>query len=152
MPATKKINMDERKREADAAGKEQVSDIFSMISGLGSSSDDDEPAPRRVVTEQAAVERKPVAKVKPQIEPEEVQAEIPVVTKIKTKKAETKKENKPGYVSLVISNNLKTKWKTYSSAHGMSLTDCMKLAMKLLEDMEQKEAISIEDGFLTYLE
>jgi len=59
------------------------------------------------------------------------------------------KDDKPGYVSLVIPNSLKKKWKLYSTVHGMSLTDSLKLGMKLLEEMEQKGKIRIEGGFLT---
>ena len=59
------------------------------------------------------------------------------------------KDDKPGYVSLVIPNSLKKKWKLFSTVHGMSLTDCLKLGMKLLEEMEMKGTIKIEDGFLT---
>ena len=58
-------------------------------------------------------------------------------------------DDKPGYVSLVIPNSLKKKWKLYSTQHSMSLTDCLKLGMKLLEEMEQQGKIKIEDGFVT---
>ena len=61
----------------------------------------------------------------------------------------TPADDKPGYVSLVIPNSLKKKWKLYSTQHSMSLTDCLKLGMKLLEEMEQQGKIKIEDGFVT---
>lgn len=147
MAVNKKINLDETKKRADEAGKEQINDIMSMISDLGSESsgavqEEETVAARETVTKKTAAESS--------------EGSVKIRTESKTsastvKKTTSAKDSKPGYISLVIPNSLKTKWKVYSSEHGMSLTDCMKMAMKLLEDMEQKEAISVEDGFITYL-
>ena len=137
MPSIKKARVEEIKREAEIASEKQMNDIYAAISGLGSSTtsqsrktepETETPAPEiKTVTKPAAAEVAPVVTTS---EPES-------------------KDDKPGYVSLVIPNSLKKKWKMYSTMHGMSLTDCLKLGMKLLEEMEQKGTIRIEEGFLT---
>ena len=137
MPSIKKARVEEIKREAEIASEKQMNDIYAAISGLGSNTafqsrktepEPETPAPEiKTVTKPAAAE---VASVVTTSEPES-------------------KDDKPGYVSLVIPNSLKKKWKMYSTVHGMSLTDCLKLGMKLLEEMEQKGTIRIEEGFLT---
>ena len=135
MPSIKKARVEEIKREAEIASEKQMNDIYAAISGLGSNTasqsrktEHETPAPEiKTVTKPAAAEVAPVVTTS---EPES-------------------KDDKPGYVSLVIPNSLKKKWKMYSTVHGMSLTDCLKLGMKLLEEMEQKGTIRIEEGFLT---
>lgn len=133
MPANQKI----KKIEPDNT---QIGDIFESIQNLGRNSlDEDIPVAEPVVTrkENPVSEKRIVTKAK----------SAPVS---KVSSPAVKKADKPGYVSLVIPNSLKTEWKIYSSEHRMTLTECMKLAMKLLKEMEQKEAITIEDGFITY--
>lgn len=137
MPSIKKARVEEIKREAEIASEKQMNDIYAAISGLGSNaasqSRKTEPEPETPAPEIKTVTKPAAAEV------------APVVT---TSEPESK-DDKPGYVSLVIPNSLKKKWKMYSTVHGMSLTDCLKLGMKLLEEMEQKGTIRIEEGFLT---
>lgn len=137
MPSIKKARVEEIKREAEIASEKQMNDIYAAISGLGSNtasqSRKTEPEPEAPAPEIKTVTKPAAAEV------------APVVT---TSEPESK-DDKPGYVSLVIPNSLKKKWKMYSTVHGMSLTDCLKLGMKLLEEMEQKGTIRIEEGFLT---
>lgn len=136
MAVTKKINIEAQKREADA----QVDDIMSMISDLGSKS-----APVTAVKE-IEEERAPVytsARTRSSINDVQTGARKRVVP------VEISDE-KPGYISMVIPTSLKKKWKIFCTQHGMSLTDALKLGMKLLEDMEQNREISIEDGIVSY--
>ena len=119
--ANKKIDL--LKKEADTQSMNQIDDIFSQINSLDVSSK----------TNSDEITIKPVADFK-----SVTTNEIPV------------QDDKPGYISLVIPNSLKKTWKNYSNNHGMSLTDCIKLGMKLLEDMENKQKISIDSGFITY--
>lgn len=137
MPSIKKARVEEIKREAEIASEKQMNDIYAAISGLGSNTTSQsrktEPEPENPAPEIKTVTKPAAAEV------------APVVT---TSEPESK-DDKPGYVSLVIPNSLKKKWKMYSTVHGMSLTDCLKLGMKLLEEMEQKGTIRIEEGFLT---
>lgn len=137
MPSIKKARVEEIKREAEIASEKQMNDIYAAISGLGSNTASQsrkiEPEPETPAPEIKTVTKPAAAEV------------APVVT---TSEPESK-DDKPGYVSLVIPNSLKKKWKMYSTVHGMSLTDCLKLGMKLLEEMEQKGTIRIEEGFLT---
>ena len=123
MPSIKKARVEEIKKEAEIASEKQMQDIFAAISGLGSSKPEQ--------TQPAPSENSNTFEIK------------------QTKVNDAPKNDKPGYVSLVIPNSLKKKWKLYSAAHGMSLTDCLKLGMKLLEEMEQQGKIKIEEGFLT---
>ena len=137
MPSIKKARVEEIKREAEIASEKQMNDIYAAISGLGSNT-----ASQSRITEREP--ETPALEIKSVTKP--AAAEVaPVVT---TSEPESK-DDKPGYVSLVIPNSLKKKWKMYSTVHGMSLTDCLKLGMKLLEEMEQKGTIRIEEGFLT---
>lgn len=122
------------KREAQQNA--QNSNLMSMIGSLGQSGTikDTEDFSNKSVTETE----------------EPVQRISRTVNKTVTAKSGTKGE-KPGYISLVITPTLKKEWKTYCTEHGLSLTDCIKVSMKLLKDMEKKNAISLEDGVLSYL-
>lgn len=122
------------KREAQQNA--QNSNLMSMIGSLGQSGTikDTEDFSNKSVTETE----------------EPVQRISTTVNKTVTAKSGTKAE-KPGYISLVITPTLKKEWKTYCTEHGLSLTDCIKVSMKLLKDMEKKNAISLEDGVLSYL-
>lgn len=122
------------KREAQQNA--QNSNLMSMIGSLGQSGTikDTEDFSNKSVTETE----------------EPVQRISRTVNKTVTAKSGTKAE-KPGYISLVITPTLKKEWKTYCTEHGLSLTDCIKVSMKLLKDMEKKNAISLEDGVLSYL-
>lgn len=122
------------KREAQQNA--QNSNLMSMIGSLGQSGiiKDTEDFSNKSVTETE----------------EPVQRISRTVNKTVTAKSGTKAE-KPGYISLVITPTLKKEWKTYCTEHGLSLTDCIKVSMKLLKDMEKKNAISLEDGVLSYL-
>ena len=99
MPSIKKARVEEIKREAEIASEKQMNDIYAAISGLGSNttsqsrkSEPETPAPEiKTVTKPAAAEVAPVVTTS---EPES-------------------KDDKPGYVSLVIPNSLKKKWKMY---------------------------------------
>jgi len=138
MAVTKKIDIEAQKREADA----QVDDIMSMISGLGSKpaaatvvkEEEEEPAP--VYTSTSTRTRSSINDVQTGARKRVAPVEIP--------------DEKPGYISMVIPTSLKKKWKIFCTQHGMSLTDALKLGMKLLEDMEQNREISIEDGIVSY--
>lgn len=122
------------KREAQQNA--QNSNLMSMIGSLGQSGTikDTEDFSNKSVTETE----------------EPVQRISRTVNKTVTAKSSGKVE-KPGYISLVITPTLKKEWKTYCTEHGLSLTDCIKVSMKLLKDMEKKNAISLEDGVLSYL-
>ena len=122
------------KREAQQNA--QNSNLMSMIGSLGQSGTikDTEDFSNKSVTETE----------------EPVQRISRTVNKTVTAKSGIKAE-KPGYISLVITPTLKKEWKTYCTEHGLSLTDCIKVSMKLLKDMEKKNAISLEDGVLSYL-
>lgn len=122
------------KREAQQNA--QNSNLMSMIGSLGQSGiiKDTEDFSNKSVTETE----------------EPVQRISTTVNKTVTAKSSGKVE-KPGYISLVITPTLKKEWKTYCTEHGLSLTDCIKVSMKLLKDMEKKNAISLEDGVLSYL-
>lgn len=122
------------KREAQQNA--QNSNLMSMIGSLGQSGTikDTEDFSNKSVTETE----------------EPVQRISTTVNKTVTAKSSGKVE-KPGYISLVITPTLKKEWKTYCTEHGLSLTDCIKVSMKLLKDMEKKNAISLEDGVLSYL-
>ena len=122
------------KREAQQNA--QNSNLMSMIGSLGQSGTikDTEDFSNKSVTETE----------------EPVQRISRTVNKTVAAKSGTKAE-KPGYISLVITPTLKKEWKTYCTEHGLSLTDCIKVSMKLLKDMEKKNAISLEDGVLSYL-
>lgn len=136
MPVTKKSAIEDKKRQAEQASENQMQDLMAAISGLGAKDSNtfeiDKDSPKtapvesnfKTVTNNSALE--------------------------KNTDTSDSKDDKPGYVSLVIPNSLKKKWKLYSAQHSMSLTDCLKLGMKLLEEMEQKGKISIGDGFLTF--
>lgn len=136
MPVTKKSAIEDKKRQAEQASENQMQDLMAAISGLG-------------VKDSNTFEMN-----------NESEKTAPVENKFKTETNNSVVENnsnisdtkddKPGYVSLVIPNSLKKRWKLYSAQHSMSLTDCLKLGMKLLEEMEQKGKISIGDGFLTF--
>ena len=136
MPVTKKSAIEDKKRQAEQASENQMQDLMAAISGLGAKDSNtfeiDKDSPKTVP----------------------VESNFKTVTNNSTLEKNTdtsdSKDDKPGYVSLVIPNSLKKKWKLYSAQHSMSLTDCLKLGMKLLEEMEQKGKISIGDGFLTF--
>ena len=143
MPVTKRSNLDEKRRDAEKASEEQMNDLYAAISGLGSSSHKNSNSleieksvnPSRGGDNFKTVSNAVTQNSLPQEEPAENASET--------------KDDKPGYVSLVIPNSLKKKWKLYSAQHEMSLTDCLKLGMKLLEQMENQGKIKIEEGFLT---
>lgn len=140
MPSIKKARVEEIKKEAEIASEKQMQDIFAAISGLGSSkSEQTQPAPS---------ENSNTFEIKQTKVNTESSQDFKTVT-TSSEQNDAPKNDKPGYVSLVIPNSLKKKWKLYSAAHGMSLTDCLKLGMKLLEEMEQQGKIKIEEGFLT---
>ena len=124
MPVTKKSAIEDKKKQAELASENQMQDLMAAISGLGSGNSTDSNS-FEIKTEN----------------------ESSVGDDFKTVTNPT--DDKPGYVSLVIPNSLKKKWKLYSTQHSMSLTDCLKLGMKLLEEMEQQGKIKIEDGFVT---
>ncbi|MCR4630631.1 MAG: hypothetical protein K5786_03275 [Treponema sp.] len=124
MPVTKKSAIEDKKKQAELASENQMQDLMAAISGLGSGNSTDSNS-FEIKTEN----------------------ESSVGEDFKTVTNST--DDKPGYVSLVIPNSLKKKWKLYSTQHSMSLTDCLKLGMKLLEEMEQQGKIKIEDGFVT---
>ena len=137
MPVTKKSKLEEKVREAEKASEEQMNDLTAAIMGLGSNHSDSAAAPSsNTSTTKTEVDNRTVTSVA-QEEPSRITTDT------------DSKDEKPGYVSLVIPNSLKKKWKLYSTVHGMSLTDCLKLGMKLLEEMEQQGKIRIEGGFLT---
>ena len=140
---TKKLTLDEKKREAELASEEQMNDLSAAILSLGASSANTESSRNGNTSEMHTETASPARDFKTvttftETKPQDVQ----------NTEAE-QKDDKPGYVSLVIPNSLKKKWKLYSTVHGMSLTDSLKLGMKLLEEMEQKGKIRIEGGFLT---
>lgn len=124
MPVTKKSAIEDKKKQAELASENQMQDLMAAISGLGSGNSTDSNT----------------SEIKTENE-NRVGADFKTVT--------NPADDKPGYVSLVIPNSLKKKWKLYSTHHSMSLTDCLKLGMKLLEEMEQQGKIKIEDGFVT---
>ena len=124
MPVTKKSAIEDKKKQAELASENQMQDLMAAISGLGSGNSTDSNT-SEIKTENES----------------RVGEDFKTVT--------NSADDKPGYVSLVIPNSLKKKWKLYSTQHSMSLTDCLKLGMKLLEEMEQQGKIRIEDGFVT---
>ena len=124
MPVTKKSAIEDKKKQAELASENQMQDLMAAISGLGSGNSTDSNS-FEIKTENES----------------NVGEDFKTVT--------NSTDDKPGYVSLVIPNSLKKKWKLYSTQHSMSLTDCLKLGMKLLEEMEQQGKIKIEDGFVT---
>ena len=124
MPVTKKSAIEDKKKQAELASENQMQDLMAAISGLGSGNSSDSNS-FEIKTENES----------------SVGEDFKTVT--------NSADDKPGYVSLVIPNSLKKKWKLYSTQHSMSLTDCLKLGMKLLEEMEQQGKIKIEDGFVT---
>lgn len=124
MPVTKKSAIEDKKKQAELASENQMQDLMAAISGLGSGNSTDSNT-SEIKTENES----------------RVGEDFKTVT--------NSADDKPGYVSLVIPNSLKKKWKLYSTQHSMSLTDCLKLGMKLLEEMEQQGKIKIEDGFVT---
>ena len=124
MPVTKKSAIEDKKKQAELASENQMQDLMAAISGLGSgNSTDSNTSEIKTENENRGGE------------------DFKTVT--------NPADDKPGYVSLVIPNSLKKKWKLYSTQHSMSLTDCLKLGMQLLEEMEQQGKIKIEDGFVT---
>lgn len=124
MPVTKKSAIEDKKKQAELASENQMQDLMTAISGLGSGNNTNSNT-SEIKTENES----------------RVGEDFKTVT--------NSADDKPGYVSLVIPNSLKKKWKLYSTQHSMSLTDCLKLGMKLLEEMEQQGKIKIEDGFVT---
>jgi hypothetical protein len=124
MPVTKKSTIEDKKKQAELASENQMQDLMTAISGLGSGNSTNSNT-SEIKTENES----------------RVGEDFKTVT--------NSADDKPGYVSLVIPNSLKKKWKLYSTQHSMSLTDCLKLGMKLLEEMEQQGKIKIEDGFVT---
>lgn len=124
MPVTKKSAIEDKKKQAELASENQMQDLMTAISGLGSGNNTNSNT-SEIKTENES----------------RVGEDFKTVTNFA--------DDKPGYVSLVIPNSLKKKWKLYSTQHSMSLTDCLKLGMKLLEEMEQQGKIKIEDGFVT---
>jgi hypothetical protein len=124
MPVTKKSAIEDKKKQAELASENQMQDLMTAISGLGSGNSTNSYT-SEIKTENES----------------RVGEDFKTVT--------YSADDKPGYVSLVIPNSLKKKWKLYSTQHRMSLTDCLKLGMKLLEEMEQQGKIKIEDGFVT---
>ena len=124
MPVTKKSTIEDKKKQAELASENQMQDLMTAISGLGSGNNTNSNT-SEIKTENES----------------RVGEDFKTVT--------NSADDKPGYVSLVIPNSLKKKWKLYSTQHSMSLTDCLKLGMKLLEEMEQQGKIKIEDGFVT---
>ena len=124
MPVTKKSAIEDKKKQAELASENQMQDLMAAISGLGSGNSTDSNS----------------FEIKTENE-NSVGEDFKTVT--------NSADDKPGYVSLVIPNSLEKKWKLYSTQHSMSLTDCLKLGMKLLEEMEQQGKIKIEDGFVT---
>ncbi len=137
MPVTKKSFLEERTKEANKASQAQMNDIFNAISVLGSN--DSNSSEIIAIPEQ-----------------DRGKQDFNTVTNTETHSAEgihnEPKDEKPGYVSVVIPNSLKKKWKIFGMQHNMSLTDCLKLGMKLLEEMEQQKKIRIEGGFITFNE
>lgn len=132
MPVTKKTFLEEKKQEAAKASQEQMNDIFATISALGTTNSN--TSEMKALTEQnnASQDFKTVTTVNLQTDDE------------------SQSDEKPGYISLVIPNNLKKKWKIFSAMHNMSLTNSLKLGMKLLEELEQNKKIKIEGGFVTF--
>lgn len=136
-----KISKDEYAKRA-AAQNAQNNALMNMIGALGASTasnDSNIEESNETVTTKSMQEEEPIPVVKR------------TVNKTVTEKKSAPKAEKPGYISLVITPSLKKKWKTYCTDHGLSLTDCIKISMKLLEDMEKKNSISLEDGVLSYL-
>lgn len=132
MSATVKKNYTDLKNESEKASADQMNDIFAQISSLGSTP----------------------AKKEPEVTVQETQEEIdePIIKRSSPKPSATVKKAKKGnsgYVSLVIPDNIKTKWKVFCSEHGLSLTDSIKLGMKLLMEMEDQNLLTIEDGVIT---
>ena len=131
MPVTKTSAIEDKKKQAEQASENQMQDLMAAISGLGTSKGSNsfeikaEPAEEKISDTKEGRE----------------EDNFKTVT--------NPADDKPGYVSLVIPNSLKKKWKLYSTQHGMSLTDSLKLGMKLLEEMEAQGKIKIEEGFLT---
>lgn len=132
MAATVKKNYSNLKQESEEAATNQMNDIFAAISSLGS-------APAKEETE-VTVQETTEEVDEPIIKRSVVKPAAPV------KKA---KKGNSGYVSLVIPDNIKTKWKVFCSEHGLSLTDSIKLGMKLLMEMEDQNLLTIEDGVIT---
>lgn len=141
MAANVKLSKSEIEKRAAAQNASNI-DLMSMIGALGSSSsssDSDDDSNNTVTTDSTD---------------ETEEDEIPVIHKTVSKTVTTKKTSskteKPGYISLVITPSLKKEWKSYCTEHGLSLTDCIKVSMKLLKDMEKKNIVSLEDGVLSY--
>ena len=128
MPVTKKSAIEDKKKQAELASENQMQDLMTAISGLGSGNSTNSNTSEIKTENESRVG-------------EDFKKDFKTVT--------NSADDKPGYVSLVIPNSLKKKWKLYSTQHSMSLTDCLKLGMKLLEEMEQQGKIKIEDGFVT---
>lgn len=134
MPATVKKNYSNLKQESDQATDNQMNDIFAQISSLGLGAVTSTPE-EEVTVQETVVDEEPIIK-------RNIQKSVPAAAK-KAKKGNS------GYVSLVIPDSIKTKWKVFCSEHGISLTDSIKLGMKLLMEMEDQNMISIEDGVIT---
>ena len=134
MPAVQKINEKTLRDESNRATQNDVSDILASIQSLGNQT---QPVIR---TRSETVHVQEQKKIEPQIETVAVSSPV---------SAESK-DDKPGYISLVIPNSMKKKWKMYCTQHEISLTDCIKLAMKNLEVMEQQQIIKIDSGVVIY--
>ncbi len=161
MAATEKINPKNYLEEANKNTQADVSDIMASISMLGRSSADTVREPvlhdRESVMSHAQAPdiqnsgamyrrdeepRNSVRTVAPNPAPRKPIETVAVPV--------DPKDDKPGYISLVIPNSLKKKWKQYCMNHDLSLTDCIKLAMDNLEQMELNDVIEIQGRFIKY--
>ena len=139
MPAVQKINEKSLKDESNKATKDDVTDIFAQLGALGSSPKSERPA------ETAPVQQK--NKFQSEEKPRQIET---VANTVSTTSLAEAKDDKPGYISLVIPNSLKKKWKLYCMQHEISLTDCIKMAMINLEKMEESKMIEIDGNTITY--
>ena len=155
MPVTKKSSLEEKKRQAEQASENQMQDLMAAISGLGTGNSTSEKTSNEKNSNSFEINTETTQNNSLTSQKEGREGDnFKTVTKYldaekNSGTSSESKDDKPGYVSLVIPNGLKKKWKLYSMQHGMSLTDCLKLGMKLLEEMEGQGRIKIEDGFIT---
>lgn len=138
MAANVKLSKAEIQKRA-AAQNAQNNDLMNMIGALGAANPVQEEVSNKSVTNIEETEQDPIPVARR------------TVNKTVTEKKSSAKGEKPGYISLVITPSLKKEWKSYCTEHGLSLTDCIKVSMKLLKDMEKKNMVSLEDGVLSYL-
>lgn len=144
MAANMKLSKAELAKRA-AAQNDQTNDFLSQLGSLGN------PVKNEAPVVEPEVSNKSVTNIEETEQEEEIPVKVRTVNKTVTAKPSSTKTEKPGYISLVITPSLKKKWKSYCTEHGLSLTDCIKISMRLLEDLEKKNTISLEDGVLSYL-